>query len=160
MNRFVWVVLLLGVSVCQAAGGFVVVDGDSLEYQGERIRILDIDAPEFLQKCYDGSGWQYRCGFEAKEYLRKLVSGNVRCERFGKDRYGRSLMDCYTANGVNVGSEMVRQGQAVAYSDRYQKEEREAKAAKRGIWQGKFMRPELYRALKKSHETLKKNTKR
>lgn len=160
MNKFVFAALLLVASVCQAASGFVVVDGDSLEYQGERIRILDIDAPEFLQKCYDASGWQYRCGFEAKEYLRKLVEGNVRCERFGQDRYGRSLMDCFSASGINIGQEMVRQGQAVAYSDRYQKEEREAKAYKRGIWQGKFMRPELYRALKKSHETLKKNTKR
>ena len=141
------------------ASGFVVVDGDSLEYQGERIRILDIDAPEFLQKCYDSSGWQYRCGFEAKEYLRKLVSGNIRCERMGKDRYKRSLMDCFNGN-INIGAEMVRQGYAVAYSDRYKEEEQEAKANKRGIWQGRFMRPELYRALKKTYDTVKKNEKR
>ena len=152
--------MLVGGSVCQAADGFGVVDGDSLEYQGERIRILDIDAPEFLQKCYDASGWKYRCGFEAKEYLRKLVSGSVRCERFGKDRYGRSLMDCFTEDGTNIGQEMVRQGYAMAYSNRYKQQETEAKNNKRGIWQGKFMRPELYRALKKTHDDLKKNKKR
>lgn len=159
MRKFVFLIILVLASNCWAANGFVVVDGDSLEYQGERIRILDIDAPEFLQKCYDDSGWKYRCGFEAKEYLRKLVSGNIRCERLGKDRYGRSLMDCYRGN-VNIGAEMVRQGYAVAYSDRYKNEEAQAKASRKGIWKGKFMRPELYRALKKSQDALKKSEKR
>ena len=45
---------------------------------------------------------------------------------------------------------MVRLGQAVAYTqytDAYVSAEQEARQAKRGIWRGRFMNPELYRAL-------------
>ncbi len=150
---------LLMASAGLAAEGINVVDGDSLEAGNERLRLMNIDAPEFFQKCYDASGWKYLCGFEATEYLKKLMQGQVRCERYGKDRYGRSLVECWRADGVNIGQEMVRSGWATAYNEKYQADEKQARAAKKGIWRGKFMRPELYRALKRSHETLK-NEKR
>ena len=48
---------------------------------------------------------------------------------------------------------MVAAGHAVGYrSNRYEAEENIAKAHKLGIWQGKFMRPELYRTLKREQE--------
>ena len=34
----------------------------------------------------------------------------------------------------------------------YNEEEKTAKGNKTGIWKGRFMRPELYRALNKSHK--------
>lgn len=154
--KILWFVVAFFSASCCFASDYSVVDGDSLEKGRERLRILDIDAPEFLQKCADASNWKYRCGYESGQYLRQLMVGNVVCEAKGKDRYGRTLADCYRADGLNIGREMVLQGWAVAYSDRYQKEERAAKAAKRGIWQGKFMRPELYRALQKRTESRRK----
>ncbi len=146
------VISLLGfgsLTVCVADEGLVIVDGDSLEIRGERIRLQGIDAPEFLQKCYDANGWKFRCGHEALTYLKKLTQGGVSCDRYGKDKYGRSLTECFTKSGININREMVKQGWAVAYGGSYLAEERQAKAAKRGIWRGKFMRPELYRALKR-----------
>lgn len=47
-------VLLLASSTANAetiAGRASVIDGDTLEIHGERIRILDIDAPESRQSC-------------------------------------------------------------------------------------------------------------
>jgi len=39
-----------------------VIDGDTLEIHGERIRILDIDAPESRQTCRALSGSEWKCG--------------------------------------------------------------------------------------------------
>jgi endonuclease YncB( thermonuclease family) len=50
---------------------------------------------------------------------------------------------------TNLNREMVRSGHAVVYlADTYQAEETLAKAEHAGIWQGKFMRPRLYRKKK------------
>lgn len=45
----------------------VVVDGDTLTIDGERIRLWGIDAPGTQQQC-DLAGRQYRCGGEAITY--------------------------------------------------------------------------------------------
>jgi endonuclease YncB( thermonuclease family) len=45
---------------------------------------------------------------------------------------------------------MVAAGWAMTYRDeKYAKSEQNAQLGKRGIWQGKFMRPALYRALER-----------
>lgn len=165
-RNIVMMLFLLGTGICWAVGEYdgavwaaenlKVVDGDSLENGEERIRILNIDAPEFLQKCYDANGWKYRCGFEAGQALRKLTAGGVVCHGKDKDRYGRVLAECYRPDGLNIGREMVLRGWAVAYGDAYLPEEEEARKHKRGIWQGRFMRPELFRALQKSRKSPRK----
>ncbi len=125
-----------------------VVDGDSLELGRRRIRLLGIDSPEYVQDCYDKQHKKYSCGIKAKKYMEKLIAqGNVECREVSKDRYERSLSVCYSGS-QNLNEEMVRAGWAVAYRDEeglYDRAEEEAKEYKRGIWQGKFMRPELFR---------------
>ena len=52
----------------------------------------------------------------------------------------------------NLNEEMVRAGWAVVYKNKYSDysaAEAEAKQEKRGMWQGKFMKPQLYRILNK-----------
>src|SRR5262245_27291975 len=39
-----------------------VIDGDTIEIHGTRIRLNGIDAPESAQLCLDGAGRKYRCG--------------------------------------------------------------------------------------------------
>lgn len=125
-----------------------VVDGDSLEIGKNRIRLLGIDSPEYKQDCFNAQHKSYSCGIKAARYMQKLVSdGDLRCEVKSRDRYERSLCVCY-AGDVEINAEMVRAGWAVAYRDdegRYQKLEQSAQKQKKGIWQGKFMRPEFYR---------------
>ena len=129
-----------------------VVDGDSLEMGERRIRINGIDAPEYNQPCWDKDNVQYDCGAEATAFMKSLVAkGEVRCEFVHRDIYKRELSVCYVGD-LEINREMVRQGWAVSYDfggPGYPEEEKEAKAAKRGIWQGRFMKPELWRRLMK-----------
>ena len=142
-----------------AKSDYKVVDGDSLEKGNVRIRLIDIDAPELFQECEDENGKKYDCGFEAKKALEDLVYGGVSCESLGKDKYNRQLMKCFDGD-EDINAKMVENGWALAYDDKYQLEEALARKNKNGIWKGKFMRPELYRALQKAKENQKKVKKR
>lgn len=128
---------------------YTAVDGDSIEYFGERIRLQGIDAPELYQKCWNSSGEEYFCGLEALHFLQdKIKNKKISCECEQKnDKYGRKLCECFAAS-ENLNAEMVENGYAVSYkTEKYLSAEKSASSAKKGIWQGKFMRPAIYRAL-------------
>jgi len=131
----------------------IVIDGDSLEIGNNRIRLMGIDAPEYLQYCKDKNKKKYDCGKISKNYLKSLIQNKqITCKIHKKDQYERDLCTCYTDN-ININAEMIRQGHAVVYMESpYQKEQQEAKQYKRGIWQGKFMHPRLFRKLKEAQK--------
>ena len=124
-----------------------VLDGDTLKIGGTRIRIDGIDAPESGQICQRG-GRPWRCGDAATAQMDSLVGGrDVTCEDRGTDRYGRTIGLC-RAGGRDLGSAMVRAGLAMAYthfSERYVPEERQARAARRGLWSSDFETPSAWR---------------
>ena len=114
-----------------------IADGDTVTIRAraggdETIRLLYIDAPEHDQP------W----GREARRSLQELVRiERVRVETRGRDRYGRTLGHLRrTADGLDVNLELVRRGHAWANArgamrPRYDAAEREARAARRGLWQ-------------------------
>ncbi len=119
------------------------IDGDSLRIAGEEVRLLGIDAPELMQTC-QVSGQNIPCGRNARAALRRwLASGLVTCIGSEKDRYGRFLAVC-RVRGIDINAAMVRDGQAVAFGS-YVREEAEASAAFKGIWEGSFERPRDWR---------------
>jgi endonuclease YncB( thermonuclease family) len=121
-----------------------VIDGDTIDISGTRIRLLGIDAPESAQSCTDGNKRSWLCGRAATRELKDLIAGRpLACEPSGLDRYRRVLAVCMLPDGTDVNAWMVRQGWALAYgySTPYRSEEAEAQAAKRGIWTGTFMAP-------------------
>ena len=126
-----------------------VVDGDTLATGGDRLRIFGIDAPEMAQSCERG-GAAYACGARAREAMGAILGrGVVSCEQRDTDRYGRRVVRCHNAAGADIGAELVRQGWAVAfrqYSRDYVAQEAEARAARRGLWQGRFEDPGAWRA--------------
>ncbi len=71
-----------------------VIDGDSLEIAGERIRFHGIDAPESRQTCVeDGVTWP--CGQRATAALAAFIGGMPdRCEEQGTNRYSRTIVAC------------------------------------------------------------------
>ncbi len=125
-------------------GNAHVVDGDSLVVAGREIRLDGIDAPEGRQQCMrNATAWP--CGEEARRHLMRAVGSQpVTCRSGQTDQYGRHLAVCEVA-GRSLNAEMVEAGWAVAYGD-YASEEREARAAKRGLWSGEFERPRDWRA--------------
>lgn len=131
------------------SGGFTATDGDSLRKDGAEFRLNGIDAPELHQTCKNASGKDYACGREARNALRALVSGRTLvCAIIDTDRYGRAVAVC-KAGERDINAEMVRLGWAVAYrrhSLDYVDEERAARQAARGLWQGGFEMPEDWRS--------------
>jgi endonuclease YncB( thermonuclease family) len=57
--------LRIGVTDCMSApaiqGTASVIDGDTIEIRGKRIRLDAIDAPESSQLCLDAASKRYRC---------------------------------------------------------------------------------------------------
>jgi endonuclease YncB( thermonuclease family) len=125
-----------------------VIDGDGLEIRGEKIRLFGIDAPEIDQYCQRADGTRWRCGHYASVELDRIVAGSdVTCVVRDTDRYGRPVAAC-TSGEVDLGEAQVRSGWAVAYrrfTRQYDAAENAARAARRGVWQGKFDMPWAWR---------------
>jgi endonuclease YncB( thermonuclease family) len=139
--------------VTVAPGNVDVIDGDSFRRGKDEIRLNGIDAPEYRQTCRDETGHGWDCGKEAARALRSLVTGHiVACTGLDVDRYGRLVSRC-KVGGLELNSEMVRLGWAIAYTRHgafYLREEEEARRARRGLWGGTFDPPEDWRKLHRS----------
>ena len=125
-----------------------VIDGDTIEIAGTRIRLEGIDAPEWDQTCTDTQGKPWPCGRAATGELKAHVRGReLTCKARAFDRYKRVLAVCALPDGSDINAWMVRQGWAVDYGFAriYESEQAEAEKARRGIWAGSFMSPSQWR---------------
>jgi len=138
------------VGVRQIAGIASVIDGDTIEIHGTRIRLFGIDAPESRQSC-SKADMLWRCGQRAALALSDFVGRTpLVCDAFGHDRYRRVIARCFR-NGLDINRWMVANGWAVAYrrySRDYVADEDGARADRLGIWSGTFMMPWDWRATK------------
>ena len=110
-------ILILPMSAAMAdiTGKPRVIDGDTIEIAGERIRLNGIDTPEANQTCLDGNGKRWRCGQEATYALLFLVGKHwITCKGNERDKYDRLIAVCF-AGPFDLNAEMVRQGWALAY---------------------------------------------
>lgn len=133
----------------ELTGHVRVIDGDTFDLGGERIRLWGVDAPERDQVCEGASGHPYMCGQAASQALAaRAAAGAVACRPQDVDRYGRTVARC-EVNGEDLGASMVRAGQALDYTrysrGAYLADELRAKRDKAGVWQGSFTRPEDWR---------------
>ena len=135
-----------------------VIDGDTINIHGERIRFNGIDAPETAQTCQNGSNKTYRCGARAAAALADFLSAAspTRCEFVERDQYGRFVGDCFRSDDESVQAWLVRSGWAMdwpRYSDgKYSREQQNAKAARLGIWVGLVQPPWEWRADQRQQE--------
>jgi endonuclease YncB( thermonuclease family) len=124
-----------------------VIDGDTIDLDGVRIRLHGIDAPEKGQECSKNAA-VFDCGRAAKEYLSFLLTGeDLTCEEKSKDRWNRVVAIC-RFGGRDISSKMVRAGWAIAYvkySADYVDDQKFASANTLGMWAKEFETPEEWR---------------
>ena len=129
-----------------------VIDGDTLEIHGTRIRLFGIDAPESGQLCTRESGERWRCGQQAALALSDQIGrATITCIGRDTDRYGRLIAVC-RSRGVDLNGWMVAQGWALAYrrySMEYVSAENQAARLRRNIWSGRFDMPWEWRAARR-----------
>ncbi len=138
-----------------------VIDGDTLEINGTRIRLHGIDAPESRQSCIV-AGKKSLCGRRATYALAQKIGNQiVTCEPKDIDRYNRVVAVC-RAEGEDLNAWMVAHGWAVAYrrySTDYVGHEKTASGSKLGIWRGEFMAPSEWRRANRRGATTARNTR-
>ena len=131
-------------SATEIFGTATVVDGDTIEVHGRRIRLHGIDAPESAQLCFTSDQVPWRCGQQAAIALQDQIGRSpVNCHGNGEDRYKRTIAVCFKGD-ENLNAWMVAQGWAVAYrqySRDYVALEESASAAGVGIWSSRFVMP-------------------
>ncbi|MBM3732064.1 MAG: thermonuclease family protein [Acidimicrobiia bacterium] len=135
-------------ALAEISGPAQVIDGDTIEIHGQRIRLYGIDAPESRQTC-NKNGEDWLCGKGAAFALAdKIAQKPIECEPKDRDRYGRTVAVC-RLSGEDLNAWMVREGWALAYrhySLDYVADEDTAREAKCGIWASEFVPPWEWRA--------------
>jgi endonuclease YncB( thermonuclease family) len=126
-----------------------VIDGDTIEIHGTRIRLWGIDAPEGTQLCRGEDSLQYRCGAKAANDLDAFIARRpVSCTPISRDQYGRTVATC-TVEATDLGEWLVSNGLALDWPNyskgMYDKIQRDAEHAGRGLWSGSYVEPWRYR---------------
>lgn len=127
-----------------------IIDGDTIEIHGQRIRLWGIDAPESSQRCRNSNSDLYRCGADAANKLAAFTAEKVvNCAPLDRDRYGRTVARC-AVNDIDIGEWLVRNGLAFDWprysSGRYCLTQDRARRGDKGIWVGTWTPPWEYRA--------------
>ncbi len=151
MVRLFYIILLsLQVSAVAAApnGTLRVIDADTFDVGGVRVRLFGIDAPEIGQPCA-ANGEEWDCGRWVRDLVRAQFDGQrAICTQQDIDRYGRVVATC-DVDGADLGAVIVSEGWAWAYrrySDRYDLDEKAAAVAGHGLWGVSIETAAAYRA--------------
>ena len=118
-----------------------VIDGDTFEFKGVKIRIRGVDTPELKTK----SEIEKQLALEAKYELERLLSQGFKYVETNKDKYGRTVADVFVGT-ENVAESLIKSGHGRAYLMRLPKQRQQellklestAKTKGLGIWQHKI----------------------
>jgi endonuclease YncB( thermonuclease family) len=131
--------------------------GDQVQIGNIRIRLAAIDAPAVDQLCLNTKGERWTCGIAARDELAHHTTGESwTCKVERTDRRGRDVARC-EVNGEDIQKWLVSSGWALAYvrvSRDYEADEKTARDAKAGMWQGAFIAPWDWRVRNKKTAVL------
>ncbi len=143
------------------------IDGETLYLRGVEVVLFGIDAVERDQVCQDVMGQDYPCGMQATQALQELVQSEpVICLPLFNVNANRVLAICELTSmdepppmdaeefieefrPQSISRLMVVEGHAIGVGigqNRFHEEQLEAQTLRKGIWQGSFQPPRLWRA--------------
>jgi endonuclease YncB( thermonuclease family) len=119
-------------------------EGDQIVIGSSRIRLAGIDAPSVDQLCINTQSERWTCGVAARdELIRYTDKKSWTCHVERTDRRGRMVARC-EVDGEDIQKWLVKSGWALSYtrfSHDYDADEKAAREAKAGMWQGAFIAP-------------------
>lgn len=126
---------------------FQVIDGNTVRFGPQPVRLMGIAVPEKGQSCDDG---QWHPAPLARKALETFIAGRpVTCRQVDQDpASGRPIGQCHAGND-DLQSMMVSAGWAWSfgtYGNLYEPEERDATARKAGVHGHRCLRPWEWRA--------------
>jgi len=160
--RFLLVTVCVVLSLCapvraELAGTAATISGDTIEVQGQRIRLDGVTSPAMDQLCV-GAKAQWRCGMVAKLKLdERIGTSPVRCREQGADRHGRILGRCRIddGRGTDLNRWLVASGWAFAsggHGQAYKQAEEQAASSGAGLWRDGFAPSDEWRRIAESAE--------
>jgi endonuclease YncB( thermonuclease family) len=118
--------------------------GTEIQIGGSRIKVAGIDAPSVDQLCLNTHGERWTCGIAARDELIKHAGNKTwTCHTVRAETRGRLVARC-EVDGEDIQKWLARNGWAlsyVRYSHDYDADEKAARDAKAGMWQGAFIAP-------------------
>lgn len=126
------------------------VDGRTLDFDGQLVRFWGVDAPDKNQLCFSPREHHpYPCGASAFEKIEKMLRNQVLvCKGDQRDEEGHLIAICYSGR-IEVNEQLVLSGWAVAdtnQSSRYMRMQNVAKELRDGLWRMVFVMPWEWRA--------------
>jgi endonuclease YncB( thermonuclease family) len=154
MRALILSLVLITTGSSWAAEPFV-SDGDTLVLNGKTFRLSDVEAPQTDQTCLDEAGAVWRCGIAARDALKAHIgSRSVRCDDAGPDAVFRKrrLASCWAEGETSsLNQWLVREGWALTDTSlRFKADESDARYARKGLWKGCFVGPQLLRRFTKN----------
>jgi endonuclease YncB( thermonuclease family) len=164
------VLLQASAQAADIVGTGKVREGNVVQLGASRIRLGGIDAPSIDQLCLDGKGERWACGVAARDELVKHADNKTwtchirqAVDRQAADRQAidrrRSVARC-EVDGEDIQKWMVHSGWALSYvrfSHDFDDDEKAAREAKAGLWQGAFIAPWDWRVRNKKTAVLGAN---
>ena len=101
-------------TVSTTSGALHVIDGDTVRFNGERLRLLVIDAPEIHSpRCTA----EHQAGLEAKTALADFLAHRLVEVRYSgrRDVFGRPLVKL-DVNGIDAGRHLLSRNLAIRYA--------------------------------------------
>jgi endonuclease YncB( thermonuclease family) len=145
------IVISLPLHAAEISGSLRVIDGDTVDVAGTRVRIHGIDAPERGQPCTTQTGADWGCGdWVTRQVSDRFQGAFARCAPVDRDRYGRVVARC-SVKGADIGRLLVTDGLAFAYekySTEYVPQETVAATARRGLHGFSMQSPARYRLMR------------
>ncbi len=141
----------------ELVGAATTISGDTIEVQGQRVRLYGVTSPAMDQLCVSAQA-QWRCGMVAKLKLDQHIGTSpVLCQEQGVDRHGRILGRCRIddGRGAELNRWLVSSGWALAsgeHGQAYKEAQGQAARSGAGLWRDGFVPSDDWRRVAESAE--------